>query len=573
MRLRQLEYVIAVAEEESFTEAARTVRVSQPALSHQVKALEAELGGALFERPPGRVRPTARGARFLPHARAAVAAARAAEEAARAAARLEAGELRVAALHSTAMGIVPPAIGAWRRAHPAVHVELTEFSHIDLLAEAMARGEADIAVGSQPEGRPGPCRVLGEQELLVVLPMGDPLLARYREGGIPLELLADRPWVLYSADFGLTPLVVGACQRHPHLLLQGADLVGQRRLADPEPLGGSGERALLHHGEEVFQRLRTMAPPILQCALAAALAWVVAAQVLGHAAPFFAPVAAVLCIGVGAGRRWRRVLELVAGVGVGVGVGDLLISAIGSGPWQIALVLVLAMSVSVLLDNGALTALQAGSSAVLVATLLPPGGTAGLDRMTDALLGGLIGPAAVALLPADPAALAARHVRGLLDELGAALGTAHETAALSPLHHRADLAPYFTAAEPLDHALRNVRVMLRHTVAVLEKGEDAPGLLAEGMEDLARSVARLGEELPQGGALPLTRRALLRTAARRSPSPAPAEPVRPRPPPPHPEGAADAFQAAGGRSARTARRARWEPEEPRAIWSALARFR
>lgn len=213
MRLRQLEYVIAVAEEESFTEAARAVRVSQPALSHQVKALEAELGGALFERPPGRVRPTERGARFLPHARAAVAAARAAAEAARAAARLEAGELRVAALHSMAMGIVPPAIGAWRRAHPAVHVELTEFSHIDLLAEAMARGEADIAVGSQPEGWPGPCRVLGEQELLVVLPMGDPLLARYREDGIPLELLADRPWVLYSADFGLTPLVVGACAR------------------------------------------------------------------------------------------------------------------------------------------------------------------------------------------------------------------------------------------------------------------------------------------------------------------------------------------------------------------------
>ncbi|WP_106400977.1 LysR family transcriptional regulator [Actinocorallia populi] len=213
MRLRQLEYVIAVAEEASFTEAARTVRVSQPALSHQVKALEAELGNALFERSPGGVRPTGHGERFLPHARAAVASARAAAEAARAAARLEAGELRVAALHSMAMGIVPPAIGAWRRAHPAVHVELTEFAHIDLLVEAMGRGEADIAVGTEPEGWPGPCRVLGEEELLVVLPTGDPLLTRYRRNGVPLELLADRPWVLYSADFGLTPLVVRACAR------------------------------------------------------------------------------------------------------------------------------------------------------------------------------------------------------------------------------------------------------------------------------------------------------------------------------------------------------------------------
>lgn len=305
-------------------------------------------------------------------------------------------------------------------------------------------------------------------------------------------------------------------------------------------------------------RLRVMARPILQCALAAALAWVVATQVLGHAAPFFAPIAVVLCIGVGVGRRWRRVLELVAGVSVGIGVGDLLVSTIGNGPWQIALVIALAMSVSVLLDGGALIALQAGSSAVLVATLLPPGGSGGIDRMVDALLGGLIGLAAIALLPTNPAALAARHVRGLLDELGAALETAaaalrgrdlalaaaalerarasqrtidgysdalqsaHETAALSPLHHRSDLAPYFTAAEPLDHALRNVRVMLRHTVAVIDKGEEAPELLTEGMDDLSRSVARLSEELPRGGALPLTRKALLRTASRLDPADPPA---------------------------------------------------
>ncbi|GAA2737456.1 LysR family transcriptional regulator [Actinocorallia aurantiaca] len=211
MRLRQLEYVIAVADEGSFTEAARSVRVSQPALSHQVKALELELGNALFERLPGEVRPTGHGERFLPHARAAVASARAAAEAARAAARLEGGELRVAALHSMAMGIVPPAIGAWRRAHPAVHVELTEFSHMDLLAEAMERGEADIAVGTEPYGWAGPRHALGEEELLVVLPVDDPLIERYRRDGIPLGALADRPWVLYASDFGLAPLVARAC--------------------------------------------------------------------------------------------------------------------------------------------------------------------------------------------------------------------------------------------------------------------------------------------------------------------------------------------------------------------------
>ncbi len=306
-------------------------------------------------------------------------------------------------------------------------------------------------------------------------------------------------------------------------------------------------------------RLRTMARPILQSALAAALAWLVATQVLGHDRPFFAPIAVVLCIGVGLGRRWRRVVELVAGVSVGVGVGDLLVSQIGSGPWQIALVVGLAMTVSVLLDGGTLISMQAGSSAVLVATLLPPGGTGGIDRMADALVGGLIGLAAIAILPTDPAGLADRYIRKLFDELSAALEaagaalrdrdtagakaalerargsqrtvdgyrealqTAYEIASLSPLHrgHRDRLDTYRTAAEPLDHALRNARVMLRHTAAVIDKGEHAPELLAEGMADLARSVARLRAELAQGDTPLLTRKALRRTAVRLDPVPLP----------------------------------------------------
>ncbi|GAA2737453.1 FUSC family protein [Actinocorallia aurantiaca] len=301
-------------------------------------------------------------------------------------------------------------------------------------------------------------------------------------------------------------------------------------------------------------RLRTMALPIVQCAFAAALAWIVATQVLGHARPFFAPIAVVLCIGVGLGRRWRRVLELVAGVGVGVGVGDLLVSVIGSGPWQIALVVALAMTVSVLLDGGTLTSLQAGSSAVLVATLLPPGDGAGLDRMVDALSGGLIGLAAIALLPANPSGLAAKHVQGLLEELSTALETAatalrdrdlsraatalerargsqgtvdgyqnalqtaREITSLSPLHRRDRLDAYLTAAEPLDHALRNTRVLLRHTAAVIEKNEPAPALLSEGMEELARSVTRLREELSARQDPALTRKALRRAAARLDPA-------------------------------------------------------
>src|SRR5690348_9831416 len=74
MELRQLAYVVAVAEEGSFTRAAAREHVAQPAVSAQVRRLEAELGQALFARGPGPVTLTAAGEAVLPHARSALAA-------------------------------------------------------------------------------------------------------------------------------------------------------------------------------------------------------------------------------------------------------------------------------------------------------------------------------------------------------------------------------------------------------------------------------------------------------------------------------------------------------------------
>jgi uncharacterized membrane protein YgaE (UPF0421/DUF939 family) len=79
---------------------------------------------------------------------------------------------------------------------------------------------------------------------------------------------------------------------------------------------------------------------------------------VSHRAPFFAPIAAVVCLDLTRGQRLRRPIELTVGAGLGVGVGDLLISAIGVAPWQIALVVALAMSVAVLPDGGAVIAIQ-----------------------------------------------------------------------------------------------------------------------------------------------------------------------------------------------------------------------
>src|SRR3954466_4513245 len=209
--LRQMEYVVAVVEEGSFTRAAQRLFVSQPALSHQVKALEQSVGGMLLERQPNAVRLTPMGRAFMPHA---VAAVRAAEEARRAAAsvgQLEAGELRIAPLHSIGLGVVPAAIRAWRLAHPQVSFELHEYVNIDQLAEEMRLGIADVAGSSRPRAWDGPLRSLGFEELVVVIAVDDPLLEDRRRRRVKLERLADRPWVLYRPENALTPTVAEAC--------------------------------------------------------------------------------------------------------------------------------------------------------------------------------------------------------------------------------------------------------------------------------------------------------------------------------------------------------------------------
>src|SRR3954447_22908316 len=193
MTLGQLAYFAAVVEHGSFTGAARALHVSQPALSHQIAQLEREAGAPLLQRSP--LAPTALGQALLPHAKATLAAVDEAYAAASAAGRVEAGELRVGALLSIALGIVPATIRAWRSHHPGVRIELLEFASVEALTAAMLDGAADVAIGPAPPRWRGPQRPIGAETFVVALGPDDPLLAHER---LRLGDLKDRPWVLYA---------------------------------------------------------------------------------------------------------------------------------------------------------------------------------------------------------------------------------------------------------------------------------------------------------------------------------------------------------------------------------------
>jgi DNA-binding transcriptional LysR family regulator len=208
--LRQLEYLVTVVDTGSFTRAAEQLHVTQPALSHQMRALERGLGGPLLERLPRAVRLTPMGRAVLPHARAALADAERARCAARLASGTTAGELQVATVYSASLGVLPPALRVWRRDRPAVDVRLIEFRHADELRDAMAGGAADVALGPLPDGWTGPVRPLGVEEFVVVLP-ADGASEDAATGVVDLATLAGCAWVHYAPGNGLAELVDAAC--------------------------------------------------------------------------------------------------------------------------------------------------------------------------------------------------------------------------------------------------------------------------------------------------------------------------------------------------------------------------
>ncbi|CAG6397180.1 LysR family transcriptional regulator [Streptomyces cocklensis] len=167
MDLRQMEVVVAVAEEGRFTAAARRLHVVQSAVSGTVRALEKELGTQLFDRTTHRVSLTAAGEAFVPAARAALRAA----DQARAAVDLVRGELRGQVTVGTMQGVwagLHHALAALRAEHPGVVVRLRQAAVADI-REALRDGSVDLAVVAfdRQQQRGLETRLLAREEMVV----------------------------------------------------------------------------------------------------------------------------------------------------------------------------------------------------------------------------------------------------------------------------------------------------------------------------------------------------------------------------------------------------------------------
>jgi uncharacterized membrane protein YgaE (UPF0421/DUF939 family) len=317
--------------------------------------------------------------------------------------------------------------------------------------------------------------------------------------------------------------------------------------------GGAHVQARVRQG---VNRVRASAVAILQAGVAAGLSFAIARYGLGHQYPFFAPISSFIALGFSQIRQLRRVAELAFGVALGVALGDVLVHLIGSGWWQISLVLMIAVSLGRFLDRGGMLATQAGVQSIVVvglpAAVASSGGAVG--RWTDALVGGSVAVAVAALTPGDPRRLPRRAARSALLELAATVRVlvvglrdadaeecedalvqgrstqpafdewrdvaagARDMSRVSPRwpRYRDELTTLQRAAAQGDRALRNARVIARRSAPLCTGEHDLQGI-ASVLDELATATDRLGEAFGAGTSLDRPRGVLVDLAARMDP--------------------------------------------------------
>lgn len=199
MDLRRLRYFAVLAEELHFTRAARRLRVAQPALSQQVRALEEQIGAVLIDRGARGCTLTPIGRLVAEEAAALLAQAAGAKQRIDAAVRGQGGCLRVAYTRSARGGRVDALIERFRTENPYVEM-VAETGWTAPNVAGLLAGRLDVAFVRPPVPEPGVrCRVVDTEELLLAVPEDHPLARRRR---ISREMLAGEPAVMWPRENG-----------------------------------------------------------------------------------------------------------------------------------------------------------------------------------------------------------------------------------------------------------------------------------------------------------------------------------------------------------------------------------
>jgi DNA-binding transcriptional LysR family regulator len=202
---RQIEAFRAIMRYGTLTSAAQALDVSQPALSQLLLHAEDQLGFKLFQRLRGRLVPTPEAEQLLPEAERLHRDIEGFHRFAMDLRRGQAGSVRLACSAPPALSFVPRALQAFRQACPEVRL-VSYVQSVDVLTEALGRGEADLGVAMSDRPRPSiRIETIGQSEIVCVMPVGHRLAARksvaaadlqgerlvsYRADSLPGELLS-----------------------------------------------------------------------------------------------------------------------------------------------------------------------------------------------------------------------------------------------------------------------------------------------------------------------------------------------------------------------------------------------
>ena len=273
------------------------------------------------------------------------------------------------------------------------------------------------------------------------------------------------------------------------------------------------------------------APAALQMVVGAVAGYSFSHYVLGHPVPLLSMTVVIASLGFARDARPRRVLDNVIGILIGIVFSEVLFTFLGSGVWQLALILILTLIVARFSSPSAAFAAAAGVQSLLVMLLPNPDGGV-LTRSIDGLVGGVIALLVTALVPRDPRGIARRDAKRLASALGESLdallsGLRHAdeaaailaverlrrtqvlvddwTASLDSALSISRLSPFLRRHLPslrhqrrvltgLDFSSRHLRVLARRVTFLLRDGRRRPELAAL-LGPIAAAIVLLGESV------------------------------------------------------------------------------